>query len=57
MTMDDKIERVKQIMDAVGKLPIGLDLSEAERYVLGQWIAKMVGTAYETGLSDGERQT
>ncbi len=53
MTLEEKAKRVKQIMDGVGKLPIGLPLSEAEIYVLAQWVAQMVGTAYETGLSDG----
>jgi hypothetical protein len=57
--MDEKklIEEVKKVMDealeGIGELPIKLDITEAERIVLSQWIGKITGTTFSKGFEFG----
>jgi len=54
MKMEDKLNRVFEAMDSVGKLQIELPISKSESIVLRQWIAQLMAYSYDNGFEDGK---
>lgn len=51
----DKVISMKKAMENCGKLPISLDVTQAEKIVLSQWIAKLSAATYDKGFEDGQK--
>jgi hypothetical protein len=53
MDVKEMINSANEALLSVGQLEIPLDITQAEKIVLSQWVASIAAACYDRGFKDG----